>query len=73
MKRLDIFKSEGGYRLALGIYNDCPVIDRSPWYETKDQAERAKNEAIAEDERQEKIKQLIEDGDIDGLEVLNNK
>jgi len=73
MKRLDIFKSEGGYRLALGIYNDCPVIDRSPWYETKDQAERAKNEAIAEDERQEKIKQLIEDGDIDGLEALNNK
>jgi len=34
MNQYDIFKSEGGYRVALNVHNDSPVIDQSPWFET---------------------------------------
>ncbi|SPF51151.1 hypothetical protein SBF1_50035 [Candidatus Desulfosporosinus infrequens] len=71
MKRLDIFKSEGGYRLALGIYNDSPVIDKSPWFETKEEAEKARREVIEEDEREAKIEQYIQDGNIEALENMD--
>ena len=70
MERFDIFKSEGGYRLALGIYNDSPVIDKSPWFETKEEAEKEKERVIAEAERQVKIEQYIQDGNIEALENM---
>ena len=52
MNRLDIFKSEGGYRLALGIWGDGPIISQSPWYKTKAAAEAAKKQIIAQEARQ---------------------
>ena len=70
MKKLDIFKSEGGYRLALGIYNDSPVIDNSPWYTTHEEAEKARAEFIDEEKRQRMIEKFIEDGDLDSLERM---
>lgn len=38
MKKYEIFKSEGGYRVCLRTYLDSPVISNSPWFETKEQA-----------------------------------
>lgn len=32
MKEYDIFKSEGGYRVCLGVYNDGPIMEHSPWF-----------------------------------------
>ena len=55
MNRLDIFKSEGGYRLALGIWGDGPIISQSPWYKTKAAAEAAKKQIIAQEARQAQV------------------
>lgn len=45
MKKYDVFKSQGGYGVALGIYLDCPVVGSIRWLETKEQAEEfAKNQ-----------------------------
>jgi len=44
MKQYDVFKSQGGYGVALGIYLDCPVIGSIRWFEEKEEAETfAKN------------------------------
>lgn len=44
MKKYDVFKSQGGYGVALGIYLDCPVVGSIRWFETKQGAEKyAKN------------------------------
>ena len=39
MERYDIFKSQGGYGVALGIYNGCPVVGSIRWFETRFKAE----------------------------------
>ena len=38
MKYGDVFKSECGYRAALSIYLDGPVIRNCPWFETEEEA-----------------------------------
>lgn len=38
MKQYDIYKSEGGYRVAAGIYLGCPNTDFCPWFARHDQA-----------------------------------
>ena len=38
MKYGEVFKSEGGYRAALSIYLDGPVIRNCPWFETEEEA-----------------------------------
>ncbi len=35
MKTYDTFKSQGGYAVALGVYNDCPVIGSCRWFENE--------------------------------------
>ena len=44
MELYDVFKSEGGFRVAGAVYNDCPVMDRSPWFETREEADEAAKE-----------------------------
>jgi hypothetical protein len=39
MKRYDVFKSQGGYGIALGIYLDSPVVGTIRWFETKEEAD----------------------------------
>lgn len=51
MKLYEVFASEGGYRYAGAIWADGPVIDQSPWFETKDEAEEAAEKARARGER----------------------
>ena len=38
MKKYDIFKSEGGYRVCLGLWGDNPVIKVCPWFEDEIEA-----------------------------------
>ena len=38
MKYGDVFKSECGYRAALSIHLDGPVISNCPWFETEEEA-----------------------------------
>ena len=40
MKKYDVFKSQGGYGVALGIYLDSPVMGSIRWFETKEDAEK---------------------------------
>ena len=72
MKRLDIFKSEGGYRLALAVYLDSPVLDYSPWFQTKEEAELARENCMYKEERQQWIDGLVELSDIVTLKISNN-
>lgn len=41
MNEYDIFKSEGGYRVCGATCCDGPVIDASPWFKTRQEAEQA--------------------------------
>lgn len=41
MKLYDVFKSEGGYRVCCGLWNDNPIIAQCPWYETESLARGA--------------------------------
>lgn len=43
MKKYEVFQSEGGYRVARQIVNGGPVMNQSPWYETKRAATCAAN------------------------------
>ena len=38
MNKYDLFKSEGGYRVYLGVWSGSPVVS-CPWFETKEEAE----------------------------------
>jgi hypothetical protein len=40
MKSFDVFKSEGGYRVALAIWNNGPVMEHSPWFSAEDEARK---------------------------------
>ena len=60
MKHYDVFKSQGGYAVALGIYGGCPVVGSCKWFETEAEAvqyaENHKAYCKAYDEWEEKIK-----------------
>lgn len=73
MKKYDIFASEGGYRLCLGVWNDGPILDSSPWFEEKDEAEKAKEAALREKEKFTRIEILIAARDIDALNALKKE
>jgi len=38
MKKYDVFKSQGGYGVALGIYLDSPVMGSIRWFESEEDA-----------------------------------
>lgn len=50
MKVYDVFASEGGYRVCGAVWAGCPVIDSSPWFATREEAEneveRMKSRAV---------------------------
>lgn len=37
MELYDVFKSEGGYRVCLGLWGNNPIIAKCPWYGTEKQ------------------------------------
>ena len=39
MEKYDVFKSQGGYGVALGIYLESPVVGSIRWFESKEDAE----------------------------------
>ena len=41
MKKYEVFRSEGGYRVAADIVFGGPVIENCPWYENKKAATAA--------------------------------
>lgn len=48
MKQYDIYKSDGGYRVACSVRLDCIVTDSSPWFKTKAKAEAYREKRIEE-------------------------
>ncbi len=46
MKQYDIYKSDGGYRVACETCLGCPVTDSSPWFGTKAKAEAYREKRI---------------------------
>jgi hypothetical protein len=50
VKKYDIFKSQGGYGVALGIYLDSPVMGTIRWFETEPQAQEWRENKIKYDE-----------------------
>ena len=46
MKRYDIYKSEGGYRVAAYVYHDGPVVGASPWFSDKAKAVEYRDKCI---------------------------
>lgn len=44
MKTYDIFISEGGYRVCGATWNDGPIMENSPWFETEEEAKAAAQE-----------------------------
>ena len=73
MKQGDIYKSEGGYRVAWAMWGDSPVITNSPWYATHEEAEQAIKARKAADERQAAIDKAIQYGDMADLDILDPK
>lgn len=50
MERFDIYKSEGGYRVAEGVHCDCPVINLdTPWFAEKGKAEEYRVKCIRDE------------------------
>jgi hypothetical protein len=49
MNRFEIFPSEGGFRVAGGVYYGNPVMSCSPWRKTRKAAERVQKELIRRD------------------------
>ena len=49
MKKYEVFASEGGYRVALGIWGGNPIIDQSPWFKTREEAEEKARDAFFDD------------------------
>lgn len=54
MKYGDVFKSECGYRAALSIYLDGPVIRNCPWFETEEEARECVRKDIYRNEVQDR-------------------
>lgn len=49
MKVYDVFRSEGGYRVCGAIWAGGPVIDSSPWFPTREEAEEGVQKMKQED------------------------
>ncbi|HBS60896.1 MAG TPA: hypothetical protein DEA44_16740 [Firmicutes bacterium] len=73
MKQGDIYKSEGGYRIAWVIWAGGPVISSSPWYSTFEEAQAAVERRCAENAHQDAIDKAIYDGDLATLEKIDPK
>ena len=62
MNKYDLFKSEGGYRVYLGVWSGSPVVS-CPWFETKEETEelviRLKKEEESEADVDAAIEELI--------------
>jgi len=53
MKKFDVYKTEGGYRVAVAIVNGGPVVDSSLWYPTKRGAQCAANNMKRKDNKRQ--------------------
>lgn len=62
MERYDIFESECGYRVCLGVYLNSPVMESSSWFETKEEAEAASKKTKFDDETRN-MRKFKEDGE----------
>ena len=63
MNKYDVFSSEGGYRVCLGVWGGSPVVSNCPWFETKEETEelviRLKKEEESEADVDAAIEELI--------------
>lgn len=67
MKENQIYKSEGGYRVAFGVWGDSPIVDSSPWFETLDAARIAREKRRLENMKSAEIDKETRTGSIDDL------
>jgi len=76
MEKYDVFTSEGGYRVAIGIYLDSPVMDTCPWFKDHETAEKYSALAKKYDDLNAKIIDRIEkslDPDDTDVEMWNKE
>lgn len=63
METMEIYASEGGFRVAWAIWAGSPVINcNTPWYETREQAQAAIEQRRREAEKQSEIDDVISAG-----------
>ena len=53
-----IFRSEGGFRVCGGVWAGGPIIKKSPWFATREEAERVAAEMIARRAENERLDRL---------------
>lgn len=53
-----VFRSEGGFRVCGGVWAGSPIIKQSPWFATREEAERASAEMIARRAENERLDRL---------------
>lgn len=51
MKKYEIYRSEGGFRVAANVYLGCPVVGSSPWFANKGLAMSWRNSRIEQDKK----------------------
>ena len=68
MKKYDVFKSQNGYAVALGVYNDSPVMGQCILFETKEKAEEySKNRKTYDKAYSEWEEKMAESGGSENL------
>ena len=78
MGKYEIYNSEGGYRVAVAVYHDCPVVGTSPWFDDKAKAAEYRDKCIRgeieqlHDMREEYPKSVI-DAEISALCALTQR
>ena len=53
-----VFRSEGGFRVCGGVWAGGPIIHQSPWFATREEAERVAAEMIARRAENERLDRL---------------
>ena len=53
-----IFRSEGGFRVCGGVHAGGPTLSSSPWFATREEAERVAAEMIARRAENERLDRL---------------
>lgn len=53
-----VFRSEGGFRVCGGVHAGGPILSSSPWFATREEAERVAAEMIARRAENERLDRL---------------
>ncbi|MDR0469430.1 MAG: hypothetical protein LBH09_05600 [Peptococcaceae bacterium] len=66
--QFDIYESDGGFRIAYDVYLDEPVTESSPWFKTRESAEKHVALYKEREELNLRIKEITSYSDYDDIE-----